>query len=220
VNGSDPLSSSADPTRHTRELLDLLDEVDQQGNVSQRSLAERIGIAVGLANALVRRAVRKGFIKVSQAPVRRYAYYLTPEGFAEKSRLVAEYLSFSLSFFRRARSEYCEIFEHCANRGWTRVVLAGAGELAEIALIAAHECNITVVGVLDAQTNRNRVAGVPVLRTLNEASAYDVAVVSEAKRPFECFEALAAQISPEQILAPALLRLQRKTKPQPREAQP
>ena len=46
----------------------------------------------------------KGLVKMSQVPLNRYAYYLTPQGFAEKSRLTAEYLSVSFNFFRRARN--------------------------------------------------------------------------------------------------------------------
>jgi DNA-binding MarR family transcriptional regulator len=66
--------------------------------LNQRKLARQIGISVGLVNALVHRAVHKGLIKIKEAPARRYAYYLTPKGFAEKSRLVAEYLEVSLRF--------------------------------------------------------------------------------------------------------------------------
>ena len=87
------------------ETVKLLDNVAGQEAANQRALARNIGISVGLVNALVHRAVRKGLIKIKQAPARRYAYYLTPKGFAEKSRLVAQYLDYSLSFSApRARS--------------------------------------------------------------------------------------------------------------------
>src|SRR3546814_4310673 len=59
-------------------------------------------------SALLKRCAAKGLVKIQNAPARRYAYYLTPKGFAEKSRLVAEYLETSLHFFRGARSQYEE----------------------------------------------------------------------------------------------------------------
>src|SRR5690349_9474292 len=93
-----------------RILLGLLESVERDGGQSQRRLASDLGIALGLVNAYLKRCVRKGLVKVSQAPARRYAYYLTPQGFAEKSRLTVEYLSDSFSFFRHARTDCAEVF--------------------------------------------------------------------------------------------------------------
>ena len=85
-------------------MVALLDAIGADDQHTQRSLAVRLDVALGLANALLKRCVAKGLVKIQNAPARRYAYYLTPKGFAEKSRLVAEYLETSLNFFRRARS--------------------------------------------------------------------------------------------------------------------
>src|SRR5215475_7501342 len=134
------------------ETVKLLGNVAGQEASNQRALARQIGISVGLVNALVRRAVHRGLIKIKEAPARRYAYYLTPKGFAEKSRLVAEYLDYSLSFFRTARQEYSDVFARCAAAGTKRVVLCGGGELAEIATLAAGGIDVALVGVFDCET--------------------------------------------------------------------
>ena len=60
--------------------------------MTQRHLADRLGVALGLANSYLRRCARKGLIKITQAPDNRYLYYLTPQGFTEKTRLTARYL--------------------------------------------------------------------------------------------------------------------------------
>src|ERR1700760_2339901 len=91
-----------------RIVLNLLNSVDD-GAQSQRHIAKDLGIALGLVNAYLKRCVKKGLVKVSEAPARRYAYYLTPQGFSEKSRLTVEYLSSSFSFFRRARSDCSQV---------------------------------------------------------------------------------------------------------------
>ena len=64
-----------------------------------------LDIALGLVNAYIRRCIKKGLVKVTQAPAGRIAYYLTPSGFAEKLRLTIEYLSYSFSFFRQAEAD-------------------------------------------------------------------------------------------------------------------
>src|SRR3954451_8689004 len=100
-------------TEHENEriVLDLLTSVGQDGDRSQRHIAAELGIALGLVNAYLKRCVRKGLVKVRDAPARRYAYYLTPYGFAEKSRLTVEYLSESFSFFRLAKADCARLLE-------------------------------------------------------------------------------------------------------------
>src|SRR5262252_11092474 len=115
-----------------RIVLGLLQSVERDGGQSQRRLAADLGIALGLVNAYLKRCIKKGLVKVSEAPARRYAYYLTPRGFAEKSRLTVEYLGYSFSFFRRARTDCSAVIVSAKGRGWSRVALAGVSDLAEI----------------------------------------------------------------------------------------
>jgi len=50
-----------------RIVLNLLNSVDD-GAQSQRRIAEDLGIALGLVNAYLKRCVKKGLVKVRQAP--------------------------------------------------------------------------------------------------------------------------------------------------------
>lgn len=115
-------------------MLGLLDSVERNGGQSQRHLASELGIALGLVNAYLKRCIKKGLVKASQAPARRYVYYLTPQGFAEKSRLTVEYLSFSFSFFRQAKADCSVLFEVARANGQARVVLAGKSDLRKLHL--------------------------------------------------------------------------------------
>src|SRR5213592_4540261 len=147
-------------------VLSVLTSVEHDSAITQRKLAHELGIALGLANAYLRRCVRKGLVKMRQVPINRYAYYLTPQGFAEKSRLTAEYLSVSFNFFRRARGDCAVLLRQCAARGWRRVALYGAGDLAEIAVLSAGESGIEVVCVIDLEAAGRRCAGLPVVADL------------------------------------------------------
>ena len=84
-------------------LLGLLESVERDGAKSQRRLASELDIALGLVNAYIKRCINKGLVKVSQAPAGRIRLLPDAHGFAEKSRLTVEYLSYSFSFFRQAR---------------------------------------------------------------------------------------------------------------------
>lgn len=194
-------------------LLGVLNVVERDAQTSQRLISRELGVALGLANAYLKRCVRKGFIKISQVPKRRYAYYLTPQGFAEKARLTGEFLSASLSFFRTAREQMSEILASCAKNEWRRVALAGASDLAEVGRLCAFDHKIELVGVIDAPQAGTSFHGLPVLASLNDCKPVDAVIVTGLIKPETIVEALAQDIAPERILAPRLLRL--KTPPSP-----
>src|SRR3954471_9953845 len=131
-----------------RIVLNLLNSVDD-GAQSQRRIAEELGIALGLVNAYLKRCIKKGLVKVGEAPARRYAYYLTPHGFSEKARLTVEYLSSSFSFFRQAKADCTLVFETAKARNFRNLVLFGESDLAEIAILSAVESGVSILAVVD-----------------------------------------------------------------------
>ncbi|MCR4348039.1 MAG: winged helix-turn-helix transcriptional regulator [Sulfuricaulis sp.] len=194
--------------REEQRMLELLEAVGKQSNVSQRRLASNMGIALGLANSYLKRCIRKGFIKISEAPANRYLYYLTPKGFTEKSRLTALYLSTSFAFYRRAGDSCVNVFNKCEERGWQRILLCGMSDLAEIATLRAQEQDVHIVGILDPHTERRRFAGVSVWRSLQQADAYDGCVLTELNSPLLSYEQLLKEVDKERILIPDILRLE------------
>ena len=189
--------------------IDLLAALERREVVTQTALAKRLSISVGMVNALLKRAVRKGLVKARAAPYKRWAYYVTPEGFQEKSRLVARYLDVSLAFFRKARQEYRLLFLSGRRMGFRRFVLVGRGEIAEIALLAALEADAELVGILDREANRDRLHGLPVFRSLGDAAAWDALVITDSRHPQEAFDRLRGAVSARQVLVPPFLRVAR-----------
>src|SRR5579863_1153260 len=148
--GNEGTRSVSEPGREAGDpeiVLGVLTSIERDSAITQRKLAGELGIALGLANAYLRRCVRKGLVKMSQVPLNRYAYYLTPQGFAEKSRLTAEYLTVSFNFFRQARTDCAELLAACAAAGWRRAALYGASELAEIVVLSSGDAGIELVCV-------------------------------------------------------------------------
>ena len=183
-------------------VLSVLDVVERDPSVTQRSVARELGIALGLANAYLKRCVRKGLIKVSQVPRRRYAYYLTPQGFAEKSHLTASYLAHSFSFFRRARQQCATVYITAASRGQRRIALLGASDLAEIAVLVAGEHPVEILGTIQSVENIDRLR-----EELAALSRVDALMVTALDRSRETFDAAIALLGSERVYAPELLRL-------------
>lgn len=188
-------------------MLGLLETVGRDGGRSQRGIASELGIALGLVNAYLKRCVKKGFVKVSEAPARRYVYYLTLQGFAEKSRLTAEYLSTSFTFFREAKSDCSRVFADAKARGFTCVVLAGKSDLAEIAAICATEVDTTIVAIVIPDAAGSHFVGVPVAASFTQIAApFDAVIVTDLQSTAETYEAARAFCGRDRVLVPGLLR--------------
>jgi ribosomal protein S25 len=198
---------SSDEHRGADIVLAVLNSVEQNHLLTQRSLASELGIALGLANSYLKRCIRKGLIKIASVPPHRYTYYLTPEGFVEKGRLTSQYLQASFSFFRAARQQCDAVLLDCARNSWTRVVLYGVSELAEVAILCARDQSIEVVGVVDPRGGS--VAGMQALEQLGDMNGWDAVLVTMLQNPQAAYDRLSADVPAERILTPRLLNISR-----------
>jgi DNA-binding MarR family transcriptional regulator len=201
-------------TEHENEriVLGLLSSVESDGARSQRHIAAELGIALGLVNAYLKRCIKKGLVKVSDAPARRYAYYLTPQGFAEKSRLTVQYLSNSFSFFRLAKGDCAHALNQAKAKGFSRVLLAGQSDLAEVAILCAVEAGVAIVALVDPASEVARFVGVNVFRSYDEVKeAFDAVIVTDVVHAGASYDAAAAVCGAERVLAPGLLGLRERS---------
>ncbi|WP_417454780.1 hypothetical protein [Kiloniella sp.] len=187
--------------------IEFLQSLEEGEVISQMTLSKRIGVSIGFTNALLKRAIHKGYVKAKSAPYKRYAYYLTPRGFSEKSRLVVEYLDTSLDFFKNARNQYSEIFETIEAQGDKASVLLGGGELAEIAIMAAWDTKVEILAVIDNTTHREKIGNIPVLDTLDKIDNYDVMILTDSEAPQETFEKASQQYESIDLIVPEFLRI-------------
>jgi predicted transcriptional regulator len=104
----------------------ILDELSNNDALTQRDLSKRMGIALGLVNSYIKNLMAKGYITVRNIPSKRYAYYLTPKGFAEKSRLAYDLLHDYTRIYREAKNNYRQLFFELERLGVKRIVFAGA----------------------------------------------------------------------------------------------
>jgi DNA-binding MarR family transcriptional regulator len=129
--------------------LKILEEIDKDHIPSQRELAQKLNISLGLVNSFLKRLSHKGFFKLTNIPKNRIKYILTPKGIAEKTRLTYEYIQFSYRFYKDARMRLQKLFQDFRKNDDNRVVFFGAGDVAEIAYLSLQETSITLVAVAD-----------------------------------------------------------------------
>jgi len=136
------------PTKHLRNLQ-LLEEVSKDSNISQRKLSTRLGVALGVTNACLKKMIRKGHIKVKGINHKRITYYLTPQGFAEKTRLTYHFLQYTVSYYKNLKEKISSKLNIILKSGVKHIVFYGAGEVMEVAFICLNETNLELIGIVD-----------------------------------------------------------------------
>jgi len=131
--------------------LQLLEEIDNNHSPSQRDLAQKLNISLGLVNSFIKRLATKGYVKITTIPRNRVKYILTPKGFAEKSRLTYEFIQYSFHFYKRALRDIEGLLNDFQKKGVKKVVFYGANDLAEIAFISLRGTDIQLIGVADEE---------------------------------------------------------------------
>ena len=127
----------------------LLDEISKGHPVTQRDLSKNLGIALGLINSYLKNLISKGYITVTAIPRKRYTYYLTPKGFAEKTRLTYHHLQNFTNLYRVARRDFQDLFHKLEKEGVNGVIFCGVDEVAEIAYLSLRDVDIKLVAVID-----------------------------------------------------------------------
>lgn len=171
----------------SRRDLQLLEALEGEATITQRTLATRLGIALGLTNLYVKRLTRKGYVKCITVPPNRLVYMVTPRGVARRARLTYEFMRYSLDLYRDTRHHLRQrLATAVAQR--QRVAIFGTGDAAELVYLLLREMNFEPVAVFAAE-RRSPFLGMPV-RPISEHAevAYDVLIVATLERPATAFK--------------------------------
>jgi predicted transcriptional regulator len=169
--------------------LRVLEAVQQDSRLTQRGLASKLGIALGLANIYLKRMIHKGYIKCVNVQPNRISYLITPRGIAEKARLTYEFMDYSLHLYGEVRQHLRAALRECAAAG-KRVAIYGSGEAAELAYLSLKESGLDPVAVFDAEGGREFL-GMPVLPIADHAAIeFDLIIVASLDRSGQPLQAL------------------------------
>jgi DNA-binding MarR family transcriptional regulator len=133
-----------------RRNLQTLEAIANDAQITQRTLAGQLGIALGLTNIYLRRLVRKGYVKCVNLQSNRLRYLLTPTGIAEQTRLTYEFMDYSLALYKQVRQHLRSVLAPAVLANRRRIAVYGTGEAAELAYLSIAELGLELVGVFDA----------------------------------------------------------------------
>ena len=166
----------------SRRDLQLLEALEQESSITQRTLAARLGMALGLTNLYLKRLIRKGYVKCVTVSPNRLIYSLTPKGMSRKARLTYEFMKYSLDFYRDARQHLRRsLAQAVAPR--KRVAIYGTGDAAELVFLLIRDMGLELVAVFGLEPG-GRFLGFPVHVIADHANIpYDVLIVAVLEHP-------------------------------------
>lgn len=127
------------PTEYAR---DLLEAIEQDPDVTQASLATRLGVAVGTVNWHLKRLIAKGYVKVKRAERKKLRYIITPEGIALRAKLTIAYVENSMQLYRDVRQQARAAIKQVKAAGYDRVGIEGQGDIADVCRLTCLEMDI------------------------------------------------------------------------------
>ena len=183
--------------------LRLLTEVQLRPDASQRELAKRLGIALGMTNLLLHNLAQKGYVRISQAGWKRWLYGLTPEGFSRKLQLTLAYVHRFIDQYRSVRQTLRNELALEQLNVESHVAMYGTGEFAELVYLGLKDLGIEEIEVFDrVKSNGAKFLGMPVQEMSDfKPDQYDrvvVAFLGEFKE--QCSELRKAGVPPEKMV--------------------
>lgn len=133
--------------------LNLLEQIEEDPDITQASLADQLGVAVGTVNWHIKRLVDKGYVKVKRAQRKKLRYIITPSGIAFRARLTFRYIEWSLLLYRKTRQRVSKLLDELKFAGYHQVRIQvldqGPDDIMDICRLTCLEQNIEVIDSLE-----------------------------------------------------------------------
>tara|TARA_A100000171_G_C2136809_1_gene150938 strand:+ start:2977 stop:3666 length:690 start_codon:yes stop_codon:yes gene_type:complete len=179
-------------------VVKLLTTLADNPEKTQRDLAAEMGISLGMVVSYIKSCVHKGFVRSRQVAPRRWAYFVTPKGFAEKSKMVSGYLHRAMTFFRDTRVQLEDLFLNCQKQGIQRIAIVGSGDVARIAILASNGFSVNLELIEQKDDYIEKLKG------------FEAVLVTDLADPQGTFDTLKDFIEEEKLLSIATLCINRK----------
>lgn len=143
------------PTPLYKEFM-ILDIISKREDVTQRSLSRELNISVSMVNEYLEEYEKKGYIKKVYKTVKSVKYIVTKEGIERKKYLNIGFLEASFHIYASAKENIIVFINQIIERGFTKILFYGAGEVAEIMLnvIVSTNVSLTVLAVIDDNSKK------------------------------------------------------------------
>ncbi len=153
------------------ELKTLL-EIKDNPSVTQRSLAHRLNISLGLTNAILQNLIHRGWIKAKKLTGRKILYLITPQGMARATNLIYDRFRETQNYYQYTKELLTSYLTDLYNQGKRRAVIYGTNQLAEITYLSLLDSPLKLHSILTDDPSKKKFLGHQVFNISEFAEKY------------------------------------------------
>ncbi len=159
--------------------LNTLLEIKQNPSLTQRSLAHRLNISLGLTNAILQNLIHRGWIKAKKLTGRKILYLITPQGMARATNLVYDRFRETQNYYQYTKELLTSYLTDLYNLGKKRAIIYGTNQLAEITYLSILDSPLKLHSILSDDPSKKKFLGHQVLTLSEFTQKYSQEITSE-----------------------------------------
>ncbi len=132
----------------TKKHLDTLLELKDDPSLSQRSLAHRLNISLGLTNSILQNLIYRGLIKAQKMTGRKILYLITPKGMVQATNFIYDRVRETQHYYQYAKDLLTTHFTNLYDKGARKAAIYGTGQLAEITYLSLLDSPLKLHSIL------------------------------------------------------------------------
>jgi len=135
----------------------LLDMIEKNSNITQRDMSATLGVALSMINSYLDSYEKSGFIRRKRHSTKTVEYFVTKKGTERRKLLNIWYLKSSHEVYLSAKDNIIKFLTQIINKGFKKILLYGAGEVAEIMLQVMNDDKnipLEVLAVIDDDVSK------------------------------------------------------------------
>lgn len=162
------MGNSMETTISEREFA-IISEIAISNSSSQRTIAKKLDISLGLTNLIIKRLAKMGYVKIRQINRRNIQYLLTPKGFSEKARKSYNYTLRTINSLTLMREKIQNLAIAKYKSGIRNFIIMGDNELADITEISLKKLSLNDIKYSrELKNGREPDASTLILNTKNQ----------------------------------------------------
>ena len=168
--------------------LNTLLELKQNPSLTQRSLAHRLNISLGLTNAILQNLIHRGWIKAKKLTGRKILYLITPQGMARATNLIYDRFRETQNYYQYTKELLTSYLTDLYSKGKRRAIIYGTNQLAEITYLSLLDSPLKLHSILTDDLSKKKFLGHEVLtlsdfikkysQQLSEKSQKELVIIS------------------------------------------
>jgi len=156
----------------TQKHLDTLLELKENPSVSQRSLAHKLNISLGLTNAILQNLIHRGWVKAQKMTGRKILYLITPQGITRATNLVYDRFRETQNYYQYTKELLTSYLTDLYNQGKRRAVIYGTNQLAEITYLSLLDSPLKLHSILIDDLSKKKFLGHKIFNISDFAEKY------------------------------------------------